>query len=274
MLGELALASLGHQPLLKWPGGKWRFAHRFRARIPAHRVYVEPFFGGGSMFFVKDEAPLSILGDLTERSIRFHVAVRNGALRRCKKGVRLSRAAVARGLRGGASACEMLAWAGSSYHGMAAVQQTGIDRVKGASYGRAKLRRLADYEGMLRRAHLTIGDFRRTIRLGDKKGGKDAFFFLDPPWPGIGGYSKKYARIGGKDGSGDELSPKKVREGIGKVRGKAWVIYNDHPAVREAFCGRRGKWRCHRIRMQTSDPSRGGMRVTPWILATNYRMGR
>ena len=140
-------------------------------------------------------------------------------------------------------------------------------------YGRQKLRRLDEYEARLRRAHLTIGDFRRTLRLGERKGGRDAFYFLDPPWPGLGGYSKHYESIQGRDGSDDELSPAVVRRAVDPLTGKVWVIYNDHPAVREAFCGRSGrsgKWRCYHVRLLGADRHGGGSRMMRWILAANY----
>ena len=271
MLGELALGGLGLAPLIRWPGGKYRFSYRFRDRLPAHRVYVEPFFGGGSMFFAKPEAPLSILGDVTPRTIKFHVAVRNGALRKCANGVRASRAAIATGNKPGASACEMLAASFSSYHGSNSATLRDLGRVVGLS----KLRHRSDYEGMLRRAFMTQGDFARTVKMGERKGGKDAFYFLDPPWPGVGGYSKMYEEIGGKDGADSILTPQKVRKVMDGVSGKAWIVYNDHPEVRKAFCGGSGKkWRCYRVQMQTADPRGGGSRLTPWLIATNYKIGR
>ena len=39
------------QPLIKWPGGKSREFHIFKDLIPSHKRYIEPFFGGGGVFF-------------------------------------------------------------------------------------------------------------------------------------------------------------------------------------------------------------------------------
>ena len=39
------------KPIIKWPGGKSREIEQIRALIPTHRRYIEPFFGGGALFF-------------------------------------------------------------------------------------------------------------------------------------------------------------------------------------------------------------------------------
>ncbi len=39
------------KPLLKWPGGKSREIDQIYGMIPEHQRYLEPFFGGGALFF-------------------------------------------------------------------------------------------------------------------------------------------------------------------------------------------------------------------------------
>lgn len=39
------------KPLLKWPGGKAREIDQISSLIPEYDRYIEPFFGGGAMFF-------------------------------------------------------------------------------------------------------------------------------------------------------------------------------------------------------------------------------
>ena len=38
-------------PLIKWPGGKSGEIQKIRQYIPEYDRYVEPFFGGGALFF-------------------------------------------------------------------------------------------------------------------------------------------------------------------------------------------------------------------------------
>lgn len=39
------------KPLIKWPGGKGREIKNFKGLIPKFDKYIEPFFGGGAVFF-------------------------------------------------------------------------------------------------------------------------------------------------------------------------------------------------------------------------------
>ena len=67
-------------PLLKWPGGKRLELRWIRPLIPPHTRYVEPFFGGGSVFFDAISAP-SFGNDIHPDLMMFYAAVqgRDGA---------------------------------------------------------------------------------------------------------------------------------------------------------------------------------------------------
>lgn len=38
-------------PLIKWPGGKSSEISKIEGLFPKHNRYIEPFFGGGAVFF-------------------------------------------------------------------------------------------------------------------------------------------------------------------------------------------------------------------------------
>ena len=44
-------------------GGKRVLAHKIASYIPYHKTYVEPFAGGGAVFFAKDDSPKEVLND-------------------------------------------------------------------------------------------------------------------------------------------------------------------------------------------------------------------
>lgn len=50
--------------LLKYPGGKWRIADWIISQFPAHKVYCEPFFGSGGVFFNKAPSAIETVNDI------------------------------------------------------------------------------------------------------------------------------------------------------------------------------------------------------------------
>lgn len=64
------------KPFLKWAGGKrWLIEHEFLASLKISGNYIEPFLGGGAMFFhLRPET--SILSDLNTHLIETYAAIR------------------------------------------------------------------------------------------------------------------------------------------------------------------------------------------------------
>lgn len=50
--------------ILKYPGGKWRIAQWILSYFPAHKVYLEPFFGSGAVFFNKEPSYIETINDM------------------------------------------------------------------------------------------------------------------------------------------------------------------------------------------------------------------
>lgn len=50
--------------ILKYPGGKWRIAEWIISHFPSHKVYCEPFFGSGAVFFKKRPAYIETINDV------------------------------------------------------------------------------------------------------------------------------------------------------------------------------------------------------------------
>ncbi|MDE7454093.1 MAG: DNA adenine methylase, partial [Clostridia bacterium] len=50
--------------ILKYPGGKWRIAEWIISHFPPHKVYCEPFFGSGAVFFTKSACNIETINDV------------------------------------------------------------------------------------------------------------------------------------------------------------------------------------------------------------------
>lgn len=58
-------------PITYW-GGKQQLAPKILPLIPAHVTYVEPFFGGGAVFFQKEKSEVEIINDLNRFVVNFY----------------------------------------------------------------------------------------------------------------------------------------------------------------------------------------------------------
>lgn len=53
------------KPILKYPGAKWNCAEWIISHFPAHKHYVEPYFGSGAVFFNKQPTAHEVINDLS-----------------------------------------------------------------------------------------------------------------------------------------------------------------------------------------------------------------
>lgn len=50
--------------VLKYPGGKGNIVKELVKLVPDHKTYLEPFFGAGSLFFVKEPSKIETINDI------------------------------------------------------------------------------------------------------------------------------------------------------------------------------------------------------------------
>lgn len=63
--------------ILKYPGGKWRIAEWIISHFPPHKIYCEPFFGSGAVFFKKQPACIETINDLNGDIVNLFRVCRN-----------------------------------------------------------------------------------------------------------------------------------------------------------------------------------------------------
>ncbi len=63
--------------LIKWPGGKSKEFNHIKGLIPPFKRYIEPFFGGGAIFF-RLKPKKAIINDICEELMDFYRFIRGG----------------------------------------------------------------------------------------------------------------------------------------------------------------------------------------------------
>ena len=82
--------------LLKWVGGKYQLSKKLIPLFPDHDTYIEPFFGGGSVYFRKAKAKYNIVNDINMDLVNLYMCVADkdmfDKVQRCTGGMLSARA--------------------------------------------------------------------------------------------------------------------------------------------------------------------------------------
>ena len=62
---------------ISYYGGKQSLSNIILSIIPEHKIYCEPFFGGGAIFFAKDPSSVEIINDTNRELINFYKVARD-----------------------------------------------------------------------------------------------------------------------------------------------------------------------------------------------------
>lgn len=62
---------------LSYYGGKQNLVSTITPLFPNHNMYVEPFFGGGAIFFAKKKSEIEVINDTNKELINFYRVVQN-----------------------------------------------------------------------------------------------------------------------------------------------------------------------------------------------------
>ena len=57
--------------ILRRLGNKKKIAKEIQKYFPPHKIYIEPFFGAGGMFFNKPKAKYNIVNDLDSDAVSY-----------------------------------------------------------------------------------------------------------------------------------------------------------------------------------------------------------
>ena len=193
-----------NSPITYW-GGKKMMARHILPLIPEHVTYVEPFFGGGAIFFAKQQSQVEVINDLNHFVVNFFIQMKTNfdALQK-----RIQSTAFSRGMYKDALVMYQnphlfdeieKAWAfwtlcNQGYAGKIGTWGYGtIDNKREASIKIKRDEFLEEFCNRLERTQIECNDALRIIELRDRPA---TFFYVDPPYHNAnmghyGGYTEK-----------------------------------------------------------------------------------
>jgi len=236
--------------------------------FPVHEVYVEPFFGGGAVFFGKSPSNKEVVNDLDSQLVQDYQRVVDAPTSASAYPTPTTLAAQRRFLSGhqstvGAKVVESIL---RRCNGFAGTYVEDASALAKNSNPAPKIKNIAAYKERLGSATLLNQDYRKVIRKYDSA---KTFFFLDPPYEKSDGLG--YA-AGSESFDFDEMA--KVLKGI---KGDFLITINDSPRIRDAFAGFQlypyGVKGHHSKTSHIGQKDRKELLITNYTLPQNWRRG-
>ena len=273
------------QPLLKWPGGKRSELSWIKPLVPFHNRYIEPFFGGGSVFFSSINVP-TFANDLHPDLMSFYACVQerrtiffdllSDFVNEWESGTLAHREAMYYRSRDRYNAsvtftdrrtADFFMLRQLAYGGMFRVNSEGSFNVPfGKAYGRSDrgLRKKVEYlrtpavQAKMRLLTLSTLDFEQLLRDVDIRA--DDFVFLDPPYDTS--FSKYHSDF-------TELDQERLAACLENLTGKFMLVSKLTPLIERLYCSNGYNVRQYDFGYKFNIKGRFS-RSSTHILVTNY----
>jgi len=247
-------------PILGWVGGKSKLKNTILDHVPnGHTVYVEPFVGGGSLFFAKDKKPKMVINDKNKELVKFYKVMREKGCQlfnTCQLPQNEKQFYAIKDKGDKRNTCDFLGLVKQSY----GCKQDNANIKNNRTLKNSNVaKRCADYERLLKKTVILNRDFADVIQKYDSK---NTFFYVDPPYPNTHRYHLP------------ELPAERVKEVLGGVKGKWLLSYSDTPEIRKLFRDYHIKKVKTKYTMQEATQKANGQEIHPKevseLLIANY----
>lgn len=244
--GALNLENLQTRPILKWAGGKQQLLKELLPKVPReYNKYIEPFFGGGALFFalkpvnavIADSNPeLVNLYNTTAKNVEELIEVLNG-FKTDKESYYKMRAVDVAALSDVEKAARTLYLNRTCFNGLYRVNGNGRFNVPYGNYKNPRVcypEELRAASWLLKQNTIVLGDYKDILLRYAEEGD---FVFLDPPYLPISKYSdfKRYTKEQFYEEDHVELANEVKRL---HQRGCHVLLTNsNHPTVLELYDG-------------------------------------
>lgn len=232
------------KPILKWAGGKTQMLGDLLPKVPdAYGRYIEPFLGGGAMFFALNPLDAVIADRNPElinmyRQVAAHVEAVISYLQRYENTSEMFysvRALEWQDLPAAEAAARTIYLNKTCYNGLYRVNRKGQFNVP---FGKYKAPNFCDAEalyaasGALQKAKIVVGDYLSVLKEYARPGD---FIFLDPPYLPVSEYAdfKRYTKEQFYEEDHVELS-EEVRR-LQELGCHVILTNSNHPLVHELY---------------------------------------
>lgn len=215
-------------PIIRWPGGKRLMAKHVVPKLPAHRVYVEPFGGGMAVLLAKAPSKVEVYNDLNGdlvnlfRIVKYHpLALADEISLTLNSREEMMSCLAQPGVTDLQRAARFLRTNHLSFGG---IQGRGFACAGAARSRSIVAAQILALNKRLDRVAVEHLDWRRCMALYD---GPGTCFYLDPPY--ADGDQRIYVHGFGEQ---DHRDLRAVLDGL---QGQ-WVLsYGDHPLIRDLY---------------------------------------
>lgn len=193
---------------IKWVGSKKQLKKKIVELFPEHITYVEPFFGGGSVYFEKEPSKVEVINDYDSNVINFYKVLRNNKDNLLEK---IDNSLISRELfmeyRSSKwdeldsleRAYRFIYILKCSFGGLFRFNQKGecnspfagnpSPKAKSSLFSKNTEKSLQDAHKRLKNAIIENGDYKEIVKRYDTK---DTLFFFDPPYDTDYSYGIKF----------------------------------------------------------------------------------
>lgn len=218
--------------IIPWMGGKRRLAKFILPEIEGHRTYVEPFCGGASLFFMKQECKVEVINDINGelinlyRVVKFHL---DELVRHFRWALVSREEFMTAKAQDPATLTDVQRAARFYYLMKAGFGARATNPSFGTARGTPPKLNLLRMEDDLSAAHLRLARVTIENRPWDKcmatYDSAQACFYLDPPYWQTAGY--------GCDFGFEHYE--RMAQLMRSCQGKVVLSINDHPDIRRVF---------------------------------------
>jgi DNA adenine methylase len=261
------------KPPLTYYGGKQMLSKLIVSLIPPHKIYCEPFFGGGAVFFSKSPSKLEVINDINGELINFYRVIKT-KFKKLEKEVKCTLHS-----RESHQAANIIlgypqlfddikrAWAIWTLANQSYASKLnggwGYDKKENKSVKQLQSKRISFTNGYAERMEQVQIENRDALKIIDTWDNKDAFFYCDPPYINTNqGHYKGYV----------EEDFEKLLQVLSKIKGK--FLLSSYPSELLTKYAKQNKWVMKKVDMPLcirSNPNSKGKRKIE-VLTANFKI--